>query len=162
MNRHGKKTAKRPVKRSAAHAPATKRGDGCTGIPGKSAGDAAVGTYIASLPAWQRELAQRFDDLMTREVPGVRRVIKWGLPFYGVKYQGWFVSCGGFTNALKVTFFQGVSLKPMPPSGKGKQLRCIDIQSSEDFNRAQLASWIRQAARLPGFGSQATAPANGR
>ena len=153
MKRHSKKSVKKPAKRSASRAPATRRAGGRAGTSGKADGKAPVQAYIAALPAWQRELAQRFDNLMTREVPGVRRVIKWGLPFYGVKDQGWFVSCGAFATALKITFFQGASLNPAPPSGKGKQLRCIDIRSSEEFNRAQLASWVRQAAKLPGFGS---------
>ena len=90
---------------------------------------------------------------MAKEVPGVKRAIKWGLPFYGVKDQGWFVSCGAFAKSVKITFFQGVSLKPVPPSGAGKQLRGIDLRSPDEFDGMQLASWIRQAAKLPGMGS---------
>ena len=90
---------------------------------------------------------------MAKEVPGVKRAIKWGLPFYGMTDQGWLVSCGAFPKTVKITFFQGVSLKPVPPSGAGKQLRGIDLRSPEEFDGMQLASWIRQAAKLPGMGS---------
>ena len=83
----------------------------------------------------------------------MKRAIKWGLPFYGVNDQDWFVSCGAFATTVKITFFQGVSLKPVPPSGVGKQLRGIDLRSHEEFDGKQLASWIRQAATLPGMGS---------
>ena len=131
----------------------TKRVGGGTGVLTKAEGDAPVRAYIASLPAWQRKLAQRFDHLVAREVTGVKRAIKWSLPFYGVKDQGWFVSCGAFANCVKITFFQGVSLQPVPPSGAGKQLRAIYLRTPDDFDGDQLASWVRQAAKLPGFGS---------
>jgi hypothetical protein len=75
------------------------------------------------------------------------------MPFYGVEGRGWFVSCGGFPTGLKITFFQGATLKPTPPSGKRKQLRGIDIRVPGEFDEARLASWVRQAAKLPGFGS---------
>ena len=153
MPRQIEKTAQKPAKRSASRASVTKPRRGRVGVAGKVHGDAPVRAYIAALPAGQRELAQRFDDVVAREVPDVQRVIKWGLPFYGVKGRGWFVSCGGFPTALKITFFQGVSLEPVPPSGKSKQLRSIDLRSREEFDEAPLAAWVRQAAKLPGFGS---------
>ena len=83
-----------------------------------------------------------------------KRAIKWGLPFYGVKDRGWFVSCGAFAKTVKITFFQGASLKPVPPSGEGKQLRGVDLRSHDEFDgmQMQLASWIGQAAKLPGMG----------
>jgi hypothetical protein len=112
-----------------------------------------VRAYIAALPPGQRALARRFDALAAREVPGVKRGIRWGMPFYGAAGRGWFVSCGVISGALKVTFFQGASLRPLPPSGKGKQLRGIDRWSAGEFDQARLASWVRQAAKLPGFGS---------
>ena len=138
-----RKSAKKTTGRSSSRAPG----------PAKAEGDAPVRAYIASLPAGQCALARRFDALVAREVPGVRRAIKWGMPFYGVKERGWFLSCGAFATTLKVTFFQGASLEPLPPSGKGKQLRGIDIRGPGEFDGARLASWVRQAAKLPGFGS---------
>ena len=91
--------------------------------------------------------------LIAREVPGVKRAIKWSVPFYGVESQGWFLSCGAFAKTVKITFFLGVSLKPVPPSGAGKPLRSIDLRSPEEFDDIQLALWIRQSAKLPGMGS---------
>ena len=148
-----KRTTSRVVAKRPSRAGVTKRVGGRAGTLGKAEGDAPVRAYIASLPPWQREIAQCFDALMAKEVPGVKRAIKWGLPFYGVQDQGWFVSCGAFAKTVKITFFQGVSLKPEPPSGAGKQLRGIDLRSREEFDGMQLASWIRQAAKLPGMGS---------
>ena len=134
-------------KATASAKSATKR----VGKP--SADDAAVQAYIAALPKGQREIAARFDALVARTVPKVRRILKWGMPFYGVPDRGWFVSCGGFPAAVKITFFQGESLRPLPPIGKGKQLRAIDVGSREAFAAAPIASWIKQAAALPGFGA---------
>ena len=119
----------------------------------KSASATAVRAYIEALPEWQRRLARRFDALVGREVPGVQRVLKWGLPFYGVAGKGWFVSCGGFPTCVKVTFFQGASLEPLPPAGKGRQLRGIDLEKGGGFDDRRMTSWVRQAAALPGFGS---------
>jgi hypothetical protein len=131
-----------------------KQGARRTGALDNSDGDAQVRAYISSLPPWQRAMVRSFDALMVKEVPQMKRAIKWGLPFYGVKDQGWIVSCGAFAGAVKITFFQGASLRPAPPSGAGKkQLRGIDLQSPADFDGKQLASWIRQAAKLPGMGS---------
>lgn len=157
VKRSTKQTVKRPARRGPRRLAAATAGrrqiGGGTQDDHSSDGDAAVRAYIASLPAWQREISNCFDDLVTRKVSKVRRVIKWGLPFYGVPGRGWFVSCGGFATAVKITFFQGVSLRPVPPSGNGKQLRSIDLRSRGELDAAPIASWVRQAAALPGFGS---------
>ncbi|MEP0844413.1 MAG: DUF1801 domain-containing protein [Phycisphaerae bacterium] len=146
--RSGRRSAKRPSK-VVARKGVGDRAD----APAETEGDTRVRAYIAALPPWQREIARSFDALMAKEVPGVRRAIKWGLPFYGVKNQGWIVSCGAFDQTVKITFFQGLALKPVPPSGAGRQLRGVDLRSPEEFDGKQLASWIRQAAKLPGMGS---------
>jgi len=83
----------------------------------------------------------------------VKRGIKWGIPFYGAEGKGWFVSCGVISGAVKVTFFQGASLRPPLPLGKGKQLRGLDLRDIAEFDHAPLAAWVRQAAKLPGYGS---------
>ena len=114
---------------------------------------ASVRAYIAALPDWQRVLAARFDRLVRKVVPRSTNALIWGLPFYGVRRRGWFVSCGGFPTCVKFTFFKGASLRPLPPTGKGRQLRWLDVGRDDRFDEKRLASWIRQAAALPGFGS---------
>jgi hypothetical protein len=118
---------------------------------GKADGDAPVQSYIAAMPGWKREVGRRLDMLITRAIPGVRKAVKWNSPFYGVADKGWFVTFHTFTNYVKVTFFQGTSLRPVPPGGKSKDGRWIDIHEN-DFDKAQMEEWIRQATALPGWG----------
>ena len=119
----------------------------------KAEGDAPVHAYIAKLPAWQGRLLERFDELVAREVPEARRAVKWSAPFYGVPGQGWFASTKGFSKHVKVLFFRGTSLKPVPPSGEHDQGRAIDLREGDPMDERQMASWIRQAAALPGWGN---------
>ena len=123
------------------------------GIPqiGKADGNSPVQAYIAAMPGWKRDVGRRLDRLIVRTVRGVRKAVKWNSPFYGIEGQGWFLSFHTFTNYIKVTFFQGTSLRPAPRGGKAKDARWIDIHE-DDLNEAQLVTWIRQAAALPGWG----------
>jgi hypothetical protein len=116
----------------------------------KAEGDAPVQAYVAAMPGWKRAVARRLDALIVRTVPGVRKAVKWNSPFYGIEGQGWFLSCHTFTNYVKVTFFRGTSLSPVPPGGAAKDARWIDIHE-DDLDEAQVATWIRQAAALPGW-----------
>jgi hypothetical protein len=116
----------------------------------KAEGDAPVQAYIAAMPAWKRELGKKLDALIVRQVPGVRKAVKWNSPFYGMEGQGWFVSFHVFTRYVKVTFFRGTSLKPVPPGGTGKDARWIDVHE-DDFDDARMAMWVKQAAALPGW-----------
>jgi len=118
----------------------------------KAEGNAAVLAYIAAMPDWKRKVGRRLDKIITRAVPGVRKAVKWNSPFYGVKGQGWFMSHHCFTNYVKVGFFFGTSLMPMPP-GKSKQktMRYLDIYEDDELDEKQLASWIKQAASIPGW-----------
>jgi hypothetical protein len=116
----------------------------------KADGDAPVQAYIAAMPGWKRDVGRRLDTLIVRTVPGVRKAVKWNSPFYGIEGQGWFLSFHTFSNYVKVTFFQGTSLRPVPPGGKAKDARWIDIHE-HDLDEAQMATWIRQAAALPGW-----------
>ncbi|HLE47830.1 MAG TPA: DUF1801 domain-containing protein [Candidatus Thermoplasmatota archaeon] len=109
--------------------------------------------YIAALEGWKRQVAKRFDDLVAREVPQVRRAIKWSAPFYGLDGQGWFAAFSAFTHHVKINFFRGSALKPSPPGGQGKDMRSLDLTEKDAFDDEQIADWIRQAARLPGWGS---------
>ncbi len=117
----------------------------------KADGDAPVQDYLAALPGWKGDVGRRLDAIITRTVPGLRKAVKWNSPFYGIEGQGWFVSFHAFTNFLKVTFFQGTSLRPAPSGGKAKEARWIDVHK-DDLDEAQMVKWIRQAAALPGWG----------
>jgi hypothetical protein len=118
----------------------------------KADGDAPVQAYIAAMPGWKRELGKRLDAIIVRSVPNVRKAVKWNSPFYGVEGQGWFLSFHVFTRYIKVTFFSGTSLRPVPAGGtpKSKDARWIDIHE-HDLDEAQMATWVKQAAAVPGW-----------
>jgi hypothetical protein len=118
----------------------------------KADGDAPVQSYIAAMPGWKRRLGKRLDALIARNVPGVRKAVKWNSPLYGFEGQGWFLSFHVFTRYVKVTFFRGTALRPVPPgASKQKNVRYLDIHEDDDLDEAQLASWVKQAAALPGW-----------
>ena len=118
----------------------------------KAEGDAPVQAYIAALPGWKRQVGRRLDALVGTTVPGVRRAVKWNSPFYGVDGQGWFLGIHTFANYVKVAFFRGMSLRPVPPGdSKGKETRYLDIHEDDELDEAQLAKWFKQAAALPGW-----------
>jgi len=117
----------------------------------KADGDAPVQACLAAMPGWKSDLGRGLDALIVRNVPGVRQAVRWNSPFYGIEGQGWFLGLHAFTRCVKVSFFQGASLQPVPPGGTGKDARWIDIQE-DDLDEAQMAAWIRQAAALPGWG----------
>jgi hypothetical protein len=119
----------------------------------KADGDAPVQAYIAAMPGWKRGLGERLDALIVRTLPDVRKAVRWNSPFYAVEGKGWFLSFHVFTRYVKVTFFDGASLQPVPPGGtaRSKDVRWIDIRETDVLDEAQLASWIRQAAALPGW-----------
>ena len=116
----------------------------------KADGDAPVQSYIAALSGWKRDIAKRLDALIVRNVPNVRKAVKWNSPFYGIEGKGWFVSFHVFTRYVKVTFFRGTSLRPAPSGGTSKDARWIDIHE-DDLDETQMATWIKQAAALPGW-----------
>jgi hypothetical protein len=121
----------------------------------KGDGDAPVQAYIAAMPGWKSDVGRRLDALIARTVPGVRKAVKWNSPFYGVegpgKDNGWFLSFHCFTKYVKVTFFRGASLRPVPPgASKHKEVRYLDIHEDDELDEAQFAAWVEQASRLPG------------
>ncbi len=143
------KVAKKAVTKRAGAKPVLLSG----GNPqiSKADGDAPVQTYIAAMPGWKRDMGRRLDALIVRNVPNVRKAVRWNSPWYGIEGQGWFLSYHVFTRYVKVTFLNGASLRPVPPgSGKDKDSRWIDIYEGE-LDEAQLATWTRQAAALPGW-----------
>jgi hypothetical protein len=116
----------------------------------KADGDAPVQAYIAGMPGWKRAIGKRLDALVVRNVPHVRKAVKWNSPMYGVEGQGLFLAFHTFTHYVKVTFFRGTSLRPVPPGGTGEDARWIDIHE-DDLDEAQMATWMKQAAALPGW-----------
>jgi hypothetical protein len=118
----------------------------------KADGDAPVQAYIAAMPGWKHDVGRRLDALIVRTVPGVRKAVKWNSPFYGIEGQGWFLGIHCFTKYIKVVFFRGTSLRPVPPgASKSKDTRYLDIHQDDKLNEAQMANWVKQAAALPGF-----------
>ena len=118
----------------------------------KADGDAPVQAYIAAMPGWKRDVGRRLDALIVRTVPNVYKAVKWNSPFYGIEGRGWFLSFHVFTRYVKVAFFRGASLRPVPPgAGKGKDTRHLDIYEGDQFDEAQMATWVKQAAALPGW-----------
>ena len=117
----------------------------------KADGDAPVQAYIAAMPDWKRDIGQRLDALVMQNVPNARKAVKWNSPFYGLQGRGWFLSFHVFTRYVKVSFFKGTALQPMPPGGSGADARWLDIHA-QGFDDPQMADWIRQAAALPGWG----------
>jgi hypothetical protein len=117
----------------------------------KAYGDAPVQAYIAAMPGWKRDVGRRLDALIVRTVPGVAKAVKWNSPFYGVEAGVWFLSFHCFAKYVKVAFFRGASLRPVPPgTSKQKDVRYLDIQEHDALDEAQLAAWVKQAAALPG------------
>jgi len=118
----------------------------------KGDGDAPVQAFIAAMPGWKRDVGRRLDALIEKTVPDVRKAVKWNSPFYGVEGQGWFLSFHCFTRYVKVGFFRGTSLRPVPPGpSKHDEVRYLDIHEDEPFDEKQFAKWIRQAAAIPGW-----------
>jgi len=119
----------------------------------KADGDAPVQAYIAAMPGWKSDLGRRLDALIVRAVPQVRKAVKWNSPFYGVEGRGWFLSFHVFTRYVKVTFFNGASLEPIPPGGteRSKEARWIDLYEEPGLDEARMAAWVKQAAALPGW-----------
>jgi hypothetical protein len=143
-----RKTAPNPQSRKAVK-PALLSG----GNPqiAKGYGEAPVQAYIVAMQGWKRDVGRRLDALVVRTVPDVHKGVKWNSPFYGIEGQGWFLSFHCFTKYIKVAFFRGTSLRPVPPGeSKQKDVRYLDIHEDDELDEAQLAAWVKQASLLPG------------
>ena len=117
----------------------------------KADGDAPVQAYIAAMPGWKSDVGRRLDALIVRTVPDVYKAVKWNSPFYGIEGQGWFLGVHCFTKCVKVAFFRGASLRPLPPGeSKQKEPRYLDIHEDDQLDEAQLAAWVKQASQIPG------------
>ena len=118
----------------------------------KADGDTPVQAYIAAMPGWKRDIGRCLDVLIVRTVPTVRKAVKWNSPFYGIEGRGWFLSIHCFTRYVKVAFFRGTSLHPLPPGeSKQREVRYLDIHEGDELDQERVASWIRQASKLPGW-----------
>jgi hypothetical protein len=117
----------------------------------KGYGDAPVQAYIAAMPGWKSDVGRRLDALIERTVPDVYRAVKWNSPFYGIEGEGWFLGIHCFAKYIKVAFFRGTSLRPLPPGeSKQKEVRYLDIHEDDQLDEAQFAGWVKQASQLHG------------
>jgi hypothetical protein len=117
----------------------------------KGYGDEPVQAYIAAMPGWKSEAGRHLDALIERTVPGVTKAVKWNSPLYGVEGQGWFLGIHCLTKYVKVAFFRGTSLNPMPPvASKTAEARYFHIHEDDTLDEARLVDWIRQASQIPG------------
>ena len=140
-SKSGNVSAKKPLLLSGGN-PQIAKGDG----------DAPVRAYIATMPGWKREVGRRLDALIVRTVPNVRKAVRWNSPFYGIEGQGWFLGFHVYTHYVKVTFFRGTSLHPVPPGeSKSKETRYLDIHEDDELDEKEVVAWIEQAASIPGW-----------
>ena len=116
----------------------------------KGYGDAPVQAYIAAMPQWKSDVGRRLDAIIEKVVPGVKKAVKWNSPFYGVADDLWFLSFHVFAKYVKVTFFRGTSLDPVPSgASKHPEVRYLDIYEGK-LDEKQFAAWVEQASKLPG------------
>ena len=117
----------------------------------KAYGDAPVQAYIAAMPGWKRDVGRRLDALIVAAVPDVYKAVKWNTPFYGLEDEGWFLGFHCMTKYIKVAFFRGASLRPLPPvESRQEEVRYFHIHEAHQFDEAQFSDWVKQASRLPG------------
>jgi hypothetical protein len=142
--------AKEPAKTSVRAKPVKLLSGGNPQIA-KGYGDAPVQAYIAAMPGWKSEMGRRLDSLIVRTVPGVSKAVKWNSPLYGALQGSWFLGIHVFTKYIKVAFFRGASLRPLPPGeSKQKEVRYLDIHENDSLDEAQFTAWVKQASQLPG------------
>ena len=116
----------------------------------KGYGDGPVQAYVSAMPGWKQSIGRRIDAIIEERVPGVHKAVKWNSPFYGIEQDIWFLSYHCFDKYIKVTFFRGTSLGPVPPeSSKVPEVRYFHIHEDDDFEE-KLAQWVDQASSLPG------------
>ena len=147
-----KKVAKKAPKRGAAKPTLLSGGNPQIA---KADGDGPVQAYIAAMPGWKRDVGRCLDALIVRTVPGVHKAVNGTRRSMAARVQekagSWFLSFHCFTKYIKVAFFRGASLRPVPPgASKHKDVRYLDIHEDDEFDEAQLTDWVKQASQLPG------------
>jgi hypothetical protein len=150
-------SAKKPAARqAAANAPASKAAQpkllsGGNPQIAKAYGDAPVQAYIAAMPGWKSAVGRRLDELIEAAVPDVSKAVKWNSPMYGVEQGVWFLGIHCFNKYIKVAFFRGAGLRPLPPGeSKQKEVRYLDIRENDELDEKQFTAWVKQASKLPG------------
>ena len=119
----------------------------------KADGDEPVQAYIAAMPGWKSDAGRELDAIITRALPSVKKAVRWNSPFYGIEDEGWFLGLHCLTKYIKVAFFQGASLDPIPPvASKDKNARYFHIYEGDALDEAQIRKWVKQASKLPGWG----------
>ena len=147
-SRSAKGTSKGAVNREAAKPKLLSGGN--PQIP-KGDGDAPAQAYIAAMPGWKREVGRYLEALIERNVPDVRKAVRWNTPFYGIEHQGWFLAFHCFTNYVKVAFLNGASLRPVPSvDSRQEDVHYFHIHEEDELDEKLLVSWITQASALPG------------
>jgi hypothetical protein len=117
----------------------------------KGYGNEPVQAYIGAMPGWKSKVGRRLDAIISRTVPGVNKAVKWNSPLYGIEEKTWFLGIHCFNKYIKVAFFRGASLRPLPPGeSKQKDVRYLDIHEEDELDEAQFADWVKQASELPG------------
>ena len=117
----------------------------------KAYGHAPVDAYILAMPGWKHDVGARLDVLIVRTVPGVCKAVKWNSPLYGVEGQGWFIGVHCYAKFIKVAFFRGTSLRPVPPGlSKSGDTRYLNIHEHDQLDEARFSAWVEQASQLPG------------
>ena len=153
VSRKPRKSAGKPrtPPKGAAKSPRVKLLSGGNPQIAKAEGDAPVQAYIAAMPGWKSALGKLLDSIIVGSVPEVRKAVKWNSPFYGVEGKGWFLALHVFNQFVRVTFFRGTQLEPLPPGpSKVRDVRYYDIREGE-FDAARFSSWVTQAAAMPGW-----------
>ncbi len=145
-------TSKKPELKKEAGARPVKLLSGGNPQIAKSDGDGPVQAYIAAMPGWKRKLGERMDAIITKVLPNVRKAVKWNSPMYGTEGMGWLLSFHCTTHYVKVAFFKGASLKPLPPvSSAQKEVRYQHIHEHDTIDEKQFTAWVKQASKLPGW-----------
>ena len=143
--------AGKPIKKAAAKKQPVLLSGGNPQIP-KGEGNAPVQAYISAMPGWKRAVGRHLDAIMTRTIPGVRKAVKWNSPFYGTEERGWFLSYHCYDKYVKVAFFRGAALVPVPPgASKDPNTRYLDIREDDELDEGQFESWVKQAAEMVGW-----------
>jgi hypothetical protein len=117
----------------------------------KGFGDEPVAAYVAAVPGWKQAICRDVDGLVVKTVPGVKKAVKWNTPLYGLDGETWFLSMHCFKSYVRVTFFKGTELDPMPAKeSKVAGVRYHDITEAVGIDEKQFVSWVKQAVVLPG------------